>query len=422
MSELPFLPFAKPTISEEAIAEVVATLRSGWITTGPKVQKFEEMLSAYHGGRRALCVSSATAGLQISLLSLGLKDGDEVITTPLTFVATLNTIVQAGGKPVLVDINPHTLNINVDAIEAAITPRTRVIMPVHYAGLPCDMDVINALAKKHNLRVVEDCAHAIGALYKGKKLGSFGDIAVMSFHPNKNITTGEGGAIITDDKEVIHALERLRFHGIDRDAFNRFGKSGSQQYDVTQAGFKYNMMDIQAALGIHQLPELDGFIEKRTAHAKRYIEILGGWSELTLPNAVMPDASFSHELASDLEKLSDVASSGHDALDTSLRWYDNVEYTHAWHLLTPLLNKNATNLDRDSLINAMKAENIGLGLHYQATHTFSFYAQNYGWQPSDFPHALAVGERIFSLPLFPTMTIAEQDRVIKSLERVLGRV
>ncbi|MEQ1789193.1 MAG: DegT/DnrJ/EryC1/StrS aminotransferase family protein [Rickettsiales bacterium] len=386
MSELPFLPFAKPTISEEAIAEVVATLRSGWITTGPKVQKFEEMLSAYHGGRRALCVSSATAGLQISLLSLGLKDGDEVITTPLTFVATLNTIVQAGGKPVLVDINPHTLNINVDAIEAAITPRTRVIMPVHYAGLPCDMDVINALAKKHNLRVVEDCAHAIGALYKGKKLGSFGDIAVMSFHPNKNITTGEGGAIITDDKEVIHALERLRFHGIDRDAFNRFGKSGSQQYDVTQAGFKYNMMDIQAALGIHQLPELDGFIEKRTAHAKRYIEILGGWSELIIPQ--IPD----------------------------------YEHAHAWHLLTPLLNKNATNLDRDSLINAMKAENIGLGLHYQATHTFSFYAQNYGWQPSDFPHALAVGERIFSLPLFPTMTIAEQDRVIKSLERVLGRV
>jgi|CXWL01.1.fsa_nt_gi dTDP-4-amino-4,6-dideoxygalactose transaminase len=385
MTEQAFLPFAKPTISEEAIAEVVATLRSGWITTGPKVQKFEQMLSDYHGGRRALCVSSATAGLQIALLALGLKDGDEVITTPLTFVATLNTIVQAGGKPVLVDINPNTMNINVDAIKAAITHRTRVIMPVHYAGLPCDMDAIYALAKKHNLRVVEDCAHAIGAVYKGKKLGSFGDIQIMSFHPNKNMTTGEGGAIITDDKEVIHTLERLRFHGIDRDAFNRFGKTGSQQYDVVAAGFKYNMMDIQAALGIHQLPELDGFIEKRTKLVKRYMEMLGGWSELTLPQQPTYD------------------------------------HAHAWHLLTPLLNKNSANLDRDGLINAMKSENIGLGLHYQATHTFSYYADNYGFKPNDFPNALSAGERIFSLPLFPTMTIAEQDRVIKSLARVLKK-
>lgn len=386
MTELPFLPFARPTISEAAIEEVAASLRSGWITTGPKVQKFEGMLAEYHGGRRALCVSSATAGLQIALLALGLKDGDEVITTPLTFVATLNTIVLAGGKPVLVDINPQTLNINVTAIEAAITPRTRVIMPVHYAGLPCDMDAIYALAKKHDLRVVEDCAHAIGAVYKGRKVGSFGDIQVMSFHPNKNMTTGEGGAIITDDKEVIHKLERLRFHGIDRDAFNRFGKSGSQQYDVTMAGFKYNMMDIQAALGIHQLPELDGFIEKRAKLVNRYMEILGGWSELTLPQAPTYD------------------------------------HAHAWHLFTPLLGRNKAGLERDGLINAMKAENIGLGLHYQSTHTFSYYSDNYGWKPGDFPNALDAGERIFSLPLFPLMTIDEQDRVVKSLEKVLKRV
>lgn len=386
MTELPFLPFARPTISEAAIEEVAETLRSGWITTGPKVQKFEGMLADYHSGRRALCVSSATAGLQIALLALGLCEGDEVITTPLTFVATLNTIVLAGGKPVLVDINPDTLNIEASAIEAAITPKTKVIMPVHYAGLPCDMDAIYALAKKYNLRVVEDCAHAIGTEYKGRKLGSFGDIQVMSFHPNKNMTTGEGGAIITDDKEVIHKLERLRFHGIDRDAFNRFGKSGSQQYDVTMAGFKYNMMDIQAALGIHQLPELDGFIEKRTALAKRYIEILGGWSELTLPKS------------------------------------PGYNHTHAWHLFTPLLGKNKAGLDRDGLINAMKAENIGLGLHYQSTHTFSYYSDNYGWKPSDFPNSLSAGERIFSLPLFPLMTIDEQDRVIKSLERVFKRV
>ncbi len=385
MTELPFLPFARPTISEAAIEEVVASLRSGWITTGPKVQKFEEMLSAYHSGRRAVCVSSATAGLQIALIALGIKEGDEIITTPLTFVATLNTIVLAGGKPVLVDIDPQTLNINAAAIEAAITPKTKAIMPVHYAGLPCDMDTIYALAKKHSLRVVEDCAHAIGAVYKGRKLGSSGDIQVMSFHPNKNMTTGEGGAIITDDKEVIHRLERLRFHGIDRDAFNRFSKAGSQQYDVVAAGYKYNMMDIQAALGIHQLPELDGFIEKRTKLARRYIELLGGWSEFTLPQAPKYD------------------------------------HAHAWHLFTPLLNQNKAGLDRDGLINAMKAENIGLGLHYQSTHTFSYYQDNYGWKPGDFPNALSAGERIFSLPLFPLMTIDEQDRVIKALEKVLKR-
>jgi len=381
-----FLPFAKPSLSEAAIAEVVECLRSGWITTGPRVQKFEEMLAAYHGGRRALCLSSATAGLQVALQALKLEDGDEVITTPLTFVATLNTIVLAGGKPVLVDIDPTTLNMDVSRIEAAITKRTRVIMPVHYAGLPCDLDPIYALAKKHHLRVVEDCAHSIGAEYKGKKLGSFGDIQVMSFHPNKNMTTGEGGAVITDDKEVISAIERLRFHGIDRNAFNRFAKSGSQQYDVVLPGYKYNMMDMQAALGIHQLPELDGFIARRTAFAKKYLEALHDWPEFALPHA----PTYAHK--------------------------------HAWHLFTPCLQDNKAGLDRDGLINAMKAENIGVGLHYQSTHIFTWYKQQYGWKPDDFPHALSVGNRIFSLPLFPTMTDDEQQRVIKSLEKVLGRV
>lgn len=384
MTEQPFLPFAKPCLSEAAIEEVVACLRSGWITTGPRVQTFEEMLSAYHGGRRALCLSSATAGLHIALLALGLQDGDEVITTPLTFVATLNTIVLAGGKPVLVDIDPATLNMDVARIEAAITPRTRAIMPVHYAGLPVDLDPIYALAKKHGLRVVEDCAHAIGADYKGKRLGSFGDIQVMSFHPNKNMTTGEGGAVMTDDAAVIHAIERLRFHGIDRNAFNRFAKSGSQEYDVVLPGFKYNMMDMQAALGIHQLPELDGFIQKRAQLAKRYLETLNDWPELLLPAAPA------------------------------------YEHRHAWHLFTPRLLASSP-LDRDGFINAMKAENIGIGLHYQSTHIFTWYKERYGWQPNDFPNALEAGNRIMSLPLFPTLTEAEQDRVIAAMRKVLGR-
>jgi len=382
MTDTPFLPFAKPALSEAAIEEVVATLRSGWITTGPRVQKFEEMLTAYHGGRRALCLSSATAGLHVALLALKLEEGDEVITTPLTFAATLNCIVLAGGKPVLVDIDPATLNMDASRLEAAITPRTRVIMPVHFAGLPVDLDPVYALAKKHGLRVVEDCAHAIGAEYKGKRIGSFGDIQVMSFHPNKNMTTGEGGAVITDDKEIISAVERLRFHGIDRNAFNRFAKGGSQQYDIAMPGFKYNMMDIQAALGLHQLPELDGFIAKRTQFATRYLETLAGWPELTLPKA----PPYAHK--------------------------------HAWHLFTPRL----TSSDRDGFINDMKVENIGIGLHYQSTHVFSWYREHYGWQPADFPHALAAGERIASLPLFPTMTDAEQQRVIKTLEKVLKKV
>lgn len=380
-----FLPFARPCLSDDAIAEVVACLKSGWITTGPRVQAFEEMLSQYHGGRRALCLSSATAGLQLALMALGLEEGDEVITTPLTFVATLNTIVLAGGKPVLADIDPLTLNIDMDKLEAAITPRTRVLMPVHFAGLACDSDAIYALAKKHGLRVVEDCAHAIGATYKGKRLGSFGDIAVMSFHPNKNMTTGEGGAVITDDAAVISAIERLRFHGIDRNAFNRFAKSGSHHYDVALPGYKYNMMDMQAALGLHQLPALEGFIEKRTMLAKRYHEKLQSWPELRLPGA----PPYAHG--------------------------------HAWHLFTVRLQDNAPGLDRDALVAAMKEENIGLGVHYEAAHGFSWYETHCGWKKEDFPQALAAGQSIVSLPLFPQMTTQEQDRVINSLANVLQK-
>jgi len=238
-----------------------------------------------------------------------------------------------------------------------------------------------SLQKKHKLRVVEDCAHAIGASYKGKRIGSFGDIQVMSFHPNKNMTTGEGGCVITDDKDIIGAMERLRFHGIDRNAFNRFVKSGSQDYDVVLPGFKYNMMDMQAALGIHQLPELDGFINKRAVLVKRYYEAFADWPEFILPKA------------------------------------PPYEHVHAWHLFTTRL----TTGNRDEFISAMKAENIGIGLHYQSAHIFSWHKERYGWEPQDFPHALDAGNRIVSLPLFPTMTDAEQARVIKTLEKMLGK-
>ncbi|MBN9527447.1 MAG: DegT/DnrJ/EryC1/StrS family aminotransferase [Alphaproteobacteria bacterium] len=379
-----FLPFAKPSIDAATIAEVTAVLQSGWLTTGPRVKQFEEMLQAACGGRRALALNSATAGLHVALLALDLQPGDEVITTPLTFVASLNTIVQAGGRPVLVDIDRATLNIDIDKVAAAITPKTRAVMPVHFAGLSVDLDPLYALADKHGLRIIEDAAHSIGTGYKGRAIGSFGDIQVFSFHPNKNITTGEGGAVVTDDPKVIKAIERLRFHGIDRDAFNRFSKQGSQTYDVVTPGFKYNMLDLQAAIGLHQLPQLDVFIEKRAALAERYRRLLADWPQLDLPGSPA---------------------------------YEN---RHAWHLFTPRLTA-AAHVDRDGFINRMKEHDIGIGLHYTAAHLFSYYQESFGYRPGDFPHAEAAGNAIVSLPLFPDMTEEQQDRVIAAMAAVLGR-
>jgi len=380
-----FLPFAKPSLSQAAIDEVVACLKSGWITTGPRVQRFEEMLQAYLQAPHVLALSTATAGLHLALLALDLKPGDEVITTPYTFVATLNTIVQAGAKPVLVDIEPHTRNLDVAKIQSAITPRTRVIMPVHFAGLPVDLDPIYELAKQYNLRVIEDAAQAIGTHYKGKILGSFGDIQVFSFHPNKNMTTGEGGCVATRDPAIADFITRMRFHGIDRkDAWNRFSKNGSQYYDVMAPGFKYNMMDIQAAIGIHQLPELESFIERRTQLVNRYQTVLKDWPEWELP--AIP--AYSHK--------------------------------HSWHLYNPLLTDKAK-ISRDEFINAMKEANIGIGYHYQAAHLFNFYQQEFGYKIGDFPIAEDVANRIVSLPLFPSMTDSEQERVIATMATVLNR-
>jgi dTDP-4-amino-4,6-dideoxygalactose transaminase len=381
-----FMPFAKPTLSKEAIQEVMECLQSGWLTTGPRVQKFETMLCEYFGVPHAPTLTSATAGLHLALLSLDLQPGDEVITTPLTFIATLNTIVQAGGKPVLVDIDPVTYNIDVNLIPAAITKNTRAIVPVHFAGSPVDLDPLYALAEKHNLRVIEDCAHAIGTEYKGKKLGSFGDTQVFSFHPNKNMTTGEGGCLTTTDEALATYINMMKFHGINRAVWNRFSKQGSQHYDVEAPGFKYNMMDIQAALGIHQLPALDGFIEKRTALAARYQAVLAEWPQWILPTG------------------------------------PKYKHKHAWHLFAPTLNVEAAGMDRDAFVAKMKEENIGLGVHYPACHLYTYYRDNYAFKPGDFPHAESVGSRILSLPLFPTMTMVEQDRVIDTMAKIFKTV
>ena len=375
MSEA-FLPFSRPSISENAIQEVVACLRSGWLATGPRVAQFTEALQRYLDAPYVLTLMSATTGLHLSLLAMQLKPGDEVITTPLTFAATLNTIVLAGGTPVLVDIDPHTLNMDLNQLEAAITPNTRVIMPVHFAGLPVDCDVLYGIAERHHLRILEDAAHAMGAEYKNKRIGSFGDTQVFSFHPTKNLTTGEGGCLATRDSVIAEAVQRLCFHGMDRQSFNRYGKTGTQDYEIVMPGFKSNMTDIQAAIGIHQLNELDAFIDRRAALAMRYQDALSDWPEWSLP--VSP----------------------------------NYEHKHAWHIYTPLLNVAEAGMDRDQFIVAMKSKNIGIGLHYRAVHLFPYYRDTFHFKEGDFPAAENACDRIVSLPLFPAMTDAEHDRVL----------
>lgn len=379
-----FLPFSRPTISQAAIDDVVDCLKSGWLATGPRVAQFTEALKDYFKAAYVLPLTSATAGLHLSLLAMDLKPGDEVITTPLTFAATLNTIVLAGGIPKLIDIDPHTLNMDIEQLEQVVNARTRVIMPVHFAGLPVDLDPLYEIADRYQLRVLEDAAHAIGSEYKGKRIGSFGDTQVFSFHPTKNMTTGEGGCVVTRDLSLAEQIERLRFHGMDRQAWNRYGKGGNQDYEVVQPGYKYNMMDLQAALGIHQLNELDGFITRRNELADRYQEALSDWMQWTLPKR----ASFDH--------------------------------LHAWHIYTPLINEDIAQMNRSDFMQAMKERNIGTGLHYRAVHLYPYYRETFHFQPGDFPHAENVCERIVSLPLFPGMTDSEHDRVLDVMYRIFN--
>ncbi len=380
-----FLPFARPSLGEEEIQDVVETLRSGWITTGPKTEKFAAAFAEYVGGRFAVPVSSATAGLHVALLALGVGPGDEVITTPMTFVATLNTIVHCGAVPVLADIDAATPHVRVEQIEERLTKKTKAIVPVHFVGQPVDLDPLLELAAAKGVPVLEDAAHAAGTEYKSRRIGSFPTTSVFSFHPNKNITTGEGGMVVTEDEGVFERASLLKFHGMDREAWKRFAKEGSPRYDVEVPGFKYNMMDIQAALGLGQLPRLDGFIRKRERLAARYDQAFSGVTGLILPQRVPYPAR------------------------------------HAWHLYTPLVDLDRLTISRDRFMGELKSRNIGTGLHYTAAHEFTYYARTFGWGPEDFPEAHFVSERIVSLPLFPGLTDADQDDVIEAVGDVLGR-
>lgn len=372
---------------------MVECLRSGWITTGPKTRLFEQQFAAYTGSRHALAVTSGTAGEHLALLALGIGPGDEVITTPMTWASTVNLIVLAGATPVLVDVDPRTYNINPAAVEARLSERTRAIIPVHFAGLPCDMDALTALAGPRGLTVIEDAAHAVGTLYKGRPVGAKQpglpagrSLSIFSFHPIKNITTGEGGMITTDDDELADAIRLLRFHGITREAWQRYGRDGKAAYEILRPGFKYNMMDMQAALGLAQLSRIEGFIARRTELAQRYLELLADVEEIQLP----------------------AADAGYPA-------------RHAWHLFTILVETDRLEIDRQGVMDALKAENIGTGLHFTAVHLHPFYQETLGFRRGDFPNAERISDRILSLPLFPQMVESDVDDVVKALKRVLHR-
>jgi dTDP-4-amino-4,6-dideoxygalactose transaminase len=379
-----FLPFSAPSIDQAEIDEVVDSLKSGWITTGPKVKRFEEAFRGYVGAPFAIPLSSATAGLHLTLLALGIKEGDEIITTPMTFASTVSMIILCGGTPVLADIEPGTLNIDVARVREKITPRTRAVIPVHFAGQACDMDPLFALAREHGLTVIEDAAHAAGTEYKGRRVGSLESISIFSFHPNKNITTGEGGMVCTADEALAEEISLLKFHGMSREAWKRFAASGTPNYDILMPGFKYNMMDIQAALGIHQLPRLDAFIDRRRDIAEYYNRELADVDELALPQ------------------------------------YAPYAQRHAWHLYTPLVRIEKLTIDRDRFMEELKKHNIGSGLHYKAIHHHAWYRRHLNLPDSALPNASYASERILSLPLFPRMTDGDARDVVEAVKDVLA--
>lgn len=367
-----YLPFTRPTLDEETIQGVVDVLRSGWLASGPQVQAFEQALSGYLGGRPVRSFTSATGALEVALQVCGIGPGDEVITPALSFAATANVIMRVGAKPVFVDVEPATRNLDCALIEQKITPRTRAIMPVHFAGLPADMDALYDLARRHKLRVIEDAAHAVGSLWRGKRIGSFGDIVSFSFHPNKNMTSLEGGALSIANTDELPRIEQLRFHGIVR------GAEGAM--DVVVAGGKYNLTDVAARVGLGQLRQLDGFNAKRRALANHYFGHLH-----TDPPCLLPARG---------------------------------DAGHSWHMFAPLLPLDTIKIGRHEFIQQMHALGIGVGVHYPALHLFSLY-RALGYRPGDFPNAERIGRETVTLPLFPGMELADVERVCVATAQIL---
>jgi perosamine synthetase len=376
------VPFYRPDIGEEEIAAVVETLRSGWLTVGPRTQEFEEEFARAIGAPYAVAVSSCTAALHLALDALDLEPGDEVITSTLTFAATGATIVHSGARPVLVDCTRDTLNIDPEDVARKVTDRTRAIVPVHFAGQPAPMDPVLAVAARHRLRVVEDAAHALPASYRGRSIGTMGDLTAFSFYATKNLTTGEGGMITLADPMLADRLRSRRLHGMSRDAWRRYSAQGSWRYDVSYPGFKYNMTDVAAAMGLVQLRRLPDLYRRRQQIVALYGELLGDRPDLE-PLAVLPEAQ------------------------------------HAWHLYVVRIRPEQLRIDRDALIEQLKAAGVGTAVHYIPLHLHSFYRDAFGYRPADFPLATAAAETILSLPLFTLMSDDDVRYVATTLRRLL---
>lgn len=379
-----FLVFGSPKIEEDEIQEVVACLRSGWLSTGPRVGKFQELFRQYIGTKHALALNSCTAGLHLAMLAAGMGPGDEVITSPLTFAATANAIVHTGATPVFADIELPSMNIAPDEIEKKITSRTKAVIPVHLCGRPCNMQRILDIARAHRLVVIEDAAHAIEAVYHGTKIGAIGDMGVFSFYVTKNLVTGEGGMITTDNDAYAEKIETCGLHGMSRGAWKRYSDEGFKHYQIVYPGFKYNMMDLQAALGIHQLKRIDSYLQRREEIWERY------------------DRAFKD-------------------LPVILPAPAEADTKHARHLYTPLVRLEALRADRDTVQQALHELNIGTGIHFISLHLHPYYRDTYGYHPDDFPNARYVSERTLSLPLSAKLSDEDVQDVITAFTDVLQR-
>ena len=379
-----FLIFGQPLIGNAEIAEVVDSLRTAWPGTGPKVARFESDFAHYKGVtcESTTALNSGTAALHLSLLAAGIGAGDEVITTPLTFCATANAIIHSGATPILADIDPVTMNISPEEVERHVTDRTRAILPVHFAGRPCDMDALQDIAQRHSLVVIEDCAHAVEAEYHGRKAGTIGDFGCFSFYANKNLTTGEGGIAVARAPLAAGAIRTKALHGLSNDAWHRFSDTGYKQYDVIDLGFKYNMMDLQAAIGIHQLARIETFWRRRLEIWRQYQDAFET-SPLLCPAEPAPNTR------------------------------------HAFHLYTLRIDPDKCAIDRDRFVVRMTEENIGVGIHYLSLPEHSYYQSAYGWRPERYPQAMKVGRETVSLPLSPRLGDKDVADVIAAVFRVL---
>ena len=379
-----FLPFHQPLIDADDERAVLDTLRSGWLTTGPRTKRFEQELAAYTGATHCVAVNSCTAALHLALEAAGVGRGDEVITSPITFASTANVIVHRGATPVFVDVEPDTLNLDPDRLEAAITPRTRAVIPVDFAGHPCDLDPILDIARRRALVVIEDAAHSIGAAYHGRRVGAIADMTAFSFYATKNITSAEGGALTTNNADWAERAGIMALHGISRDAWKRYGAEGYQHWDIIGPGYKYNMPDLAGSLVLSQLGKLDAFRARRAALKARMDAQLRTIPEITLPG-------------------------------------ERPDILHACHLYPIVIGADALTADRDTIMQAIQKENVGIGVHFRAVHLHPFYADTFGFRRGMFPNAEYYSDRAISLPLYAKMTDADADDVVAAVCKVITR-